>query len=239
MQFVAISDTHLAKPSLPEGDVLLHAGDLALEGTLPELSGAAAWLEEQKRAKGYEHVIVIAGNHDWPFQREPGLARQIMQERGLLYLEDSALTLDGERALDGFTPAPGRITIYGSPWQPEFMGWAFNLRRGQSLADKWSLIPAGVDILLTHTPPSGILDGVPTFNEDAYPSDDSLTQRHVGCEDLLKELARIRPRVHVFGHVHANPGRIERSGTIFCNATIMNESYHPQWEPFCFDLERS
>lgn len=80
MRFVAISDTHLAKPSLPEGDVLLNAGDLALEGTLPELSGAAAWLEEQKRAKGYEHVIVIAGNHDWPFQREPGLARQIDME---------------------------------------------------------------------------------------------------------------------------------------------------------------
>jgi len=237
MRFVAISDTHLATPSLPEGDVLLHAGDLTFQGNLPEVSQAAAWLEEQKRLKGFKHVIVVAGNHDWLFQRDPGLARQLMRERGLLYLEDSGLTLEGGRALPGIQPGGGRITIYGSPWQPQFYDWAFNLPRGGPLAEKWNLIPAGIDILLTHGPAHGILDGAPAFDEDAYPSDDSITKRHVGCEELRKAVRRIKPKVHVFGHIHSNPGRVEKDGTLFINAAIMNESYNPRWAPHVFELD--
>ncbi|OGR90652.1 MAG: hypothetical protein A2V88_10370 [Elusimicrobia bacterium RBG_16_66_12] len=71
MRFVAISDTHTSQPDLPEGDVLLHTGDLTYRGNLPEVTRAASWLEEQK--KKYRHVIVIAGNHDWLFQKEPSL----------------------------------------------------------------------------------------------------------------------------------------------------------------------
>ena len=232
MRFVAVSDTHLAQPELPEGDVLLHAGDLTYRGTLPEVSEAACWLEEQKRKKKYRHVVVIAGNHDWLFLNEPGLARQIMRERGLLYLEDSGLTLEGSTVLAGeIAPGPSRVAIYGSPWQPAFMKWAFNLQRGQELKEKWDMIPANVDILMTHGPPHKILDGVPTFDEDAYPSDESMTVRHVGCEELLKAIARVKPEVHVFGHVHSGHGRIERDGTTFINASIMNEVYDPELKP--------
>lgn len=235
MRFVAVSDTHLAQPELPGGDVLLHAGDLTYRGTLPEVSGAACWLEEQK--KKYRHVIVIAGNHDWLFQNEPSLARQIMKERGLLYLEDSGLTLEGSTVLNGeIAPGPGRVTIYGSPWQPWFNDWAFNLYRGKPMKEKWDMIPSGLDILMTHGPPYEILDGVGRFDEDVYPEDDSVFIKHVGCENLLEAVRRVKPKVHVFGHIHASHGRIERDGTTFINASIMNEVYDPERKPWVFDF---
>lgn len=106
------------------------------------------------------------------------------------------------------------------------------------LKEKWDMIPRSVDILMTHGPPYKILDGVPEFDEDAYPSDESITVRHVGCEELLKAVARAKPRVHVFGHVHSGHGRIERDGTTFINAAIMNEVYDPELKPFIFDSPR-
>lgn len=237
MRFVAISDTHLAQPELPDGDVLIHAGDLTFRGSLSEVQEATLWLHDQKAKKNYKHVIVVAGNHDWLFERESRLARQLMESRGLLYLEDSGLTLSGPEALLGkIEHGPGRITVYGSPWQPAFMNWAFNLHTPESLKAKWDAIPAGIDILITHGPSYGIRDGVPTFDEDAYPSDQSLTVRHVGCGELLKALDRVRPKVHVFGHVHSGHGRIEKNGTTFINASVMNESYDPEWKPLIFDL---
>ena len=237
MRFVAVSDTHMAQPELPDGDVLIHAGDLTFRGSLHEVREATLWLHDQKAKKNYKHVIVIAGNHDWLFQKESRLARQIMEARGLLYLEDSGLTLAGSDVLLGeISPGPGRITIYGSPWQPTFMNWAFNLDRGESLRAKLDMIPGGIDILVTHGPPYGIRDGAPDFDEDAYPSDESITVRHVGCEELFKAVGRVQPKVHVFGHVHSGHGRIEQDGTTFINACVMNETYDPEWKPYVFDL---
>lgn len=237
MRFIAVSDTHTARLDLPEGDVLLHAGDLTYRGTLPEVSGTARWLEEQKKTKKYRHIIAIAGNHDWLFQKEPSLARQIMKERGLLYLEDSGLTLEGSTVLEGqIAPGPGRITIYGSPWQPWFNDWAFNLYRGKPMKEKWDMIPPGIDILMTHGPPHEILDGVGRFDEDISPDNDSVFVQRIGCEDLLAAVKRAKPKIHVFGHIHASYGRIERDGTTFINASIMNEAYDPQRKPWVFDF---
>lgn len=228
MRFVAVSDTHMAEVELPEGDVLLHAGDLTYQGSLPEVSTAARWLEDEKRKRGFRHVIVIAGNHDWLFQNEPNLARQLLRERGLVYVEDQGITIDGSSIRPGIAPGPGRITIYGSPWQPEFMNWAFNFPRGQALKDKWDLIPPGLDILLTHGPPHEILDGVGTPGPN---------QRHAGCEELRTAVERTKPKFHVFGHIHSGRGRLEQAGTVFINACVMNELYDPECQPWVFDLE--
>ncbi len=64
------------------------------------------------------------------------------------YLEDSSITLYG-------------INIYGSPWQPFFCNWAFNLPRGEELASKWSAIPQETDVLLTHGAPFCHGDKIP------------------------------------------------------------------------------
>lgn len=196
---VLISDTHLAHErgdfDVPEGDILIHAGDATNRGTIEEVLRFRAWFE----ALPHRHKVFVAGNHDWFFQSRPEEARQALG-RSIHYLCDSEITLEGVR-------------IYGSPWQPEFCDWAFNLPRGEALQAKWRQIPAGVDLLVTHGPPRGIGDVIRGGESE-------------GCDDLLEEvLGRVRPRVHLFGHIHEGYGVVEREGIQFVNAALVDERY--------------
>jgi Icc-related predicted phosphoesterase len=186
---VAISDTHgfHDELELPPGDILVHAGDFTRGGTFEELAAFNAFLQRQP----HPHKVVIAGNHDWCFQRAPQQARALLS--AATYLQDEAVQVCGLR-------------FYGSPWQPWFLDWAFNLPRGEALAEKWAQIPADTEVLLTHGPPAGICDS--TYDD-----------RCTGCEDLLARVRQLRPRLHVFGHIHESRGRWEEGGTIFINAS--------------------
>ena len=187
MRIVAIADTHNSQLSLPDGDILIHAGDLTGRGSLPELERVADWL----RAQPHRHKVVIAGNHDFALQRNPVAARALFH--GLTFLEDSEVTLGGLR-------------IWGSPWQPWFHDWAFNARRGPEIDAKWARIPEGIDVLVTHGPPYGYGDLV-------------LDGERVGCEDLLRHLGRVKPRVHLFGHIHEDRGEWQLGPTRIVNCT--------------------
>lgn len=189
MRIVAVADTHTftADLQVPDGDVLIHAGDLCRSGSLDELRGVAAWLAAQP----HRHKIVVAGNHDWCFLREAVAARALLG--GAHYLEDSEVTIEGMR-------------FYGSPWQPAFNNWAFNLPRGEKLAAKWSRIPAGLDVLITHGPPAGI-------------GDRSSYEGRSGCDDLRARVDEVAPRVHMFGHIHEDGGAWQRGPTLFANVT--------------------
>ena len=137
------------------------------------------------------YKVVICGNHDFCFQEQAGEARARITNA--VYLEDSGCELAG-------------LTFYGSPWQPWFGGWAFNLPRGEELAKVWEKVPAGVDVLVTHGPPEGILDRT---NRGEL----------VGCRDLLLRVYEVRPRLHVFGHIHEAAGRADIDGIVFVNAS--------------------
>lgn len=206
MRIVCLSDTHDLHGDLavPDGDLLLHAGDATMSGTPQQIEAFDDWLARQP----HRHKVVIAGNHDWGFQRTPARARALL--RHATYLEDSLAEVDGLR-------------IWGSPWQPWFYDWAFNLERGPQIAAKWALIPDGIDVLVTHGPPLGILDR--TSRGEA-----------VGCADLLAAIDRVRPRLHVFGHIHEAYGRLERDGCLFVNASNCSERYRPVQPPIVVDL---
>jgi Icc-related predicted phosphoesterase len=206
MRIVCISDTHGRARDIvvPDGDVLVHAGDLTGSGDLASIEDEADWL----RSLPHAHKVVIAGNHDWGFQREPDRARERMHD--LTYLEDSETTIGGLR-------------FWGSPWQPWFASWAFNLERGAEIRAKWDLIPAGIDVLVIHGPPLGILDR-------------TIADMNAGCADQLAAVQRVRPRLHVFGHIHEGYGRLDRDGTIFVNASTCNEWYQPVHAPIVVDL---
>ena len=106
----------------------------------------------------------------------------------------------------------GGIRIYGSPAQSEFCNWAWNYARGAEIKAVWDKIPANVDMLITHGPPMGILDWV--------------GKERVGCEELRIAVERIKPRAHVFGHLHSAGGQHRRIGTTdFYNAAVVDESY--------------
>ncbi|MEO7732140.1 MAG: metallophosphoesterase, partial [Kofleriaceae bacterium] len=121
MRIVAVADTHLFHDelSVPDGDVFIHAGDMCQSGDLAELRIAARWIS----GLPHRHKVIVAGNHDWAFAREPGAARAMFP--GAHYLEDAEVTLEGVR-------------FYGSPWQPAFNDWAFNLPRGAALVEMWA-----------------------------------------------------------------------------------------------------
>jgi predicted phosphohydrolase len=191
MRLVAVADTHTFERDLgpiPDGDVFVHAGDLCRGGRLDELRVVADWI----RALPHAHKIVVAGNHDWCFVREPGPVREILGP-AITYLQDSGAALGGVR-------------FWGSPWQPAYNAWAFNLPRGPALAAKWALIPDGIDVLITHGPPQGI-------------GDQSCVPGRRGCADLLAAVRRVRPILHLFGHIHEDGGFWRHDGVAFANVT--------------------
>lgn len=194
MRFVVTSDTHTLhdRVGVPDGDVLLHAGDFTGRGLIPEVGAFNEWLGKQP----HKHRVLIAGNHDFIFEEQPRLAREMLTNC-TAYLLDSEVVIEGVR-------------IYGSPYQPRFFDWAFNLDRGRQIKAKWDLIPEGIDILMTHGPPLGHGD---------------LTSRgeHVGCADLLDAIRRIKPKYHVFGHIHEGYGVTHEGLTTCINASALGD----------------
>lgn len=205
-RLVFVSDTHglMDRMAIPDGDILVHAGDGTGSGRLPEL---VAWNAQMQRLP-HAHKVFIAGNHDFAFERTPEAARAVMTAGH--YLQDSGVTLMGLR-------------FWGSPWQPWFHDWAFNLARGEPLARQWALIPPSVDVLITHGPPLGV-------------GDRCFDGRHVGCADLRDAVLRLQPRVHVFGHIHEAYGEAVLGTTRCINASSCNEDYQPVQPPVVVDL---
>ena len=205
-RFVLISDTHGHRPSLPDGDILLHAGDFTLSGNLKATLTAMDWLGVQ--AAKYEHVIVVGGNHDWfwyHLSRELGTqaVRDFVQKHAgsnVVYLENELWATELE----------GKVfSIYGSPAQPTFGDMAWNYERGPEIRAVWDKIPTlGVDILMTHGPAHNILDWV--------------GKQRAGCVDLREAIDRVQPKLHVFGHIHAAYGR----GRAFTQGGRTTESYN-------------
>ncbi len=197
VRVVCLSDTHNRQGQfeVPGGDLLVHAGDLTGRGTLPEVAAALEWIA----ALPHPEKVVVAGNHDFLFERDGPLARSLV--KNARYLEGTAVEAAGLR-------------IWGGPWQPRFGDWAFNVDRGEPLAEKWKAIPEGLDILVTHGPPMGILDR-------------AFTGEEIGCEALRDRIAAMErpPRLHVFGHIHESYGIHKTPATIFANASICDIRY--------------
>lgn len=214
MRIVCISDTHNCNEEIvvPDGDLLIHSGDAVTSGTLNEIERFFNWFASLP----HKRKVLIAGNHDWAFQLQPDKVRALIPE-SLTYLQDSSTEIDG-------------LKIYGSPWQPRFFDWAFNLNRGPELAEKWARIPDDIDVLITHGPPHGILDLVPRKGWD----------ENTGCEELRKRVEQIaaygRLKLHVFGHIHCGYGVHEEFGVKFVNASTCDEQYNPTNPPIVVDL---
>ena len=205
VRLVLISDTHSLHDAVdvPDGDVLVHAGDSTRRGRPEEIRAFDAWLGTLP----HPYKVVISGNHDFAFERDPQARTWI---RNATYLQDEGIGIEGLR-------------FWGSPWQPRFFDWAFNLDRGAPLAEKWALVPDDVDVLITHGPPMGILDRI-------------YRGEHVGCEALLEAVIARRPRLHVFGHIHEAYGAFERDGTTFVNASTCTLTMQPTNPPVVIDL---
>ena len=196
MRIVAFSDTHMLHDNveIPDGDLLIFAGDMSICKTVQDVSRFNAFL----KTLPHPNKIVIGGNHDHLLAYSSDIAKELLQDA--IYLEDSSVTIEG-------------ISIYGSPWQPTFNTKAcsaFALPRGKIIRKKWDLIPEGVDILVTHSPPCGIMD------EDGGVSH--------GCSDLLERVLQLQPKLHIFGHIHNHNGMVTVGKTCFINCNVKAKS---------------
>jgi Icc-related predicted phosphoesterase len=214
-KIVCLSDTHNCNRQIevPDGDILIHAGDATIHGSEPEIEDFLNWFSRLP----HRYKIFVAGNHDRLFETENRLARILTANLNIKYLQDSFTDIEG-------------LKIYGSPFQPRFFDWAFNLNRGAEMAEKWKLIPDDVDILITHGPPNGILDEVPKKYET----------ENAGCEELRKRVEEIagfgKLKLHVFGHIHCGYGQREEFGVRFVNASVCDEAYQPTQPPIVVEI---
>lgn len=214
-----ISDTHTKHflLNLPGGDTLIFGGDLMNTGySLYEIQDFVDWISEQN----YKNIIFIAGNHDRAFENKKDVVDDILSNyKNVAYLQDSSSFISNENE---------EVLVYGSPWQPEFYNWAFNLpRRGKELEKRWSDIPEETKILITHGPPQGHLDiSGPPYN-----------QGDLGCELLRVRVDEIKPNIHIFGHIHGSYGYKYHNGTHFFNASVLNEKYEVVNKPITFDWD--
>jgi len=171
VRIVVLSDTHNHHDmvDVPDGDILIHCGDFTVKGTEQELRAFGAWAS----ALPHKHKIFIAGNHD-----QGTVTAQLTSENASECIAGlSFMPLD----------SPGLIEICGIVFF--CAGWV--VQRGIS-------IPPGIDVLITHGGPAGVLEG----------AGHHLSENWDG-EGLLSAVARSPPRVHFFGHVHENGGKMQ------------------------------
>lgn len=198
MKIVCFSDTHGRhnKIKVPDGDILIFAGDTCNDGSQEESLDFRNWLNYLP----HKHKIIIAGTHDLQLEKI-GFGNGFFNGIAT-YLQDNSIIIDG-------------IKIYGSPWHAVGSHWAFTIARGKESKQKWDKIPNNTDILITHTPPYSILDM-------------TSRGRPVGCRDLLKAVTeRIKPKYHVFGHIHYSHGVSKVKETTYINGSIYCQKRSP------------
>jgi predicted phosphohydrolase len=208
MRFVVISDTHSHhhELTLPAGDTIIHAGDISEMGTISEVKDFLEWFA----ALDFKHKIFIGGNHDiYLDEFAPDFSAMLPPE--VTYLRNNGCTIEG-------------IKCWGSPVSPDLIGWAFGKYRSE-MAAHWRYMPEEIDILITHTPPYGILD-------------QSSSRVSLGCPHLLTKVQQIQPKYHIFGHIHAGYGEMMIEDTVFINASIMDTYRGPVNFPLVFDYSK-
>lgn len=215
MKLCLISDTHTKHQYIGikkyEADVLIHCGDITGNGGIAAITDFLDWFADLNQ---FRHKIFIAGNHDWLFERNNSLARELVKDVGvndIVYLENEEVVIDG-------------IKFYGTPVQPPFMNWAFNVHEPK-LTEYWKIIPDDTDVLITHSPPYMIGDYVPW------------SAKHEGSQSLYREVVdRIKPRLHCFGHIHEGYGVVNMDDIKFVNASCLDADYMAVNEPIIVEI---
>lgn len=206
MRICCLSDIHGYLPTIPDCDLLLLAGDYCRDHNYHAWYGRsfARWIAEIAN-RGIK-VVGVAGNHDFIFEQ-----REDFSIPHWTYLQDSGFRWNG-------------LNIWGTPWQPRFYDWAFNLDEPE-LEKKWSLIPDDTDILILHGPPYGYGDRT----EDG---------RRTGSSSLTKRIKEVKPKLVVCGHIHCSHGVIQmlEQDTVIVNAAYVDEEYRPANKPIMVEI---
>jgi len=207
MKIVCISDTHMRHTmEIPDGDVLVHSGDFTIgRDSLVDLMGFAEWFLNLP----HKHKVLVPGNHDWCFQNKEAIARSLLP--GVHILINEEVVIDD-------------VKFYGTPIQPIFHNWAFNAS-DEVRRKAFKQIPIDTAVLVTHTPPYGILDVVDRYGAGS-----------VGCEILAEQVSSIQPKAHIFGHIHEAYGQYNENGTQYVNCSLCDLNYRAINPPIIIDI---
>lgn len=212
MRVVCTSDLHGTTPvDLPEGDVLVIAGDVCPVWD-HDRAYQANWLKGHFREwlldQPHSYKIVVGGNHDFVLQSTPKGVVQGWFD-GAFYLQDDAVNIMG-------------TLFYGTPWSTKFGKWAF-MEEDDDLEIIYSVIPEETDVLISHGPPGGACD---------Y----TLTGHVTGSWSLRDRIQEVKPELVVCGHIHEAYGVEYIDSIPVWNVAFMNVDYKPTNEPMVIDL---
>lgn len=212
VNILVISDTHQQHQKLNltleflgvTPDILVHCGDYSNSGSWRDIDKFNTWLGSLTQIP---HKVIIAGNHEMALNRA-SLSEIQNRLSNAIYLQDSGCEIIVNKKT---------IKFWGTPWTPPFFNWAF-MKSDSESKRYFEQIPEGLDILITHGPPQGLLD---------------LTDygSHVGSQTLATEVSRAKPTYHVFGHIHHSYGFLVTNNTTFINAAVCDEKYKPTNAP--------
>ena len=239
MKIVCISDTHNRHRELdmPEGDILIHAGDFTHNGSKAEVQDFLNWLDNLEVKYGY--ILVVPGNHDKCLANKSQFNVDWFWEHAgaTLLIDQSTNTRAIRRNTTLSIPDAGifdaQVSIYGSPYTPLWGNGRTFMKSRDRLNKTWANIPGETDLLITHGPPKGILDTV-------------ANGQTVGCKSLYNHVLRVKPKLHVFGHVHdnyggrpcrcLNNGVFEHEGIKFVNASVVRHGSKRINQPIVIEI---
>lgn len=217
MKIVAISDTHgqhrqITRSDIPDGDVLIHAGDFTRHGDIHELEDFLDWFKDLP----HEHKLFTAGNHDTcmenythstgkiPNKRKQERIKKLLSDHwyndGIQYLHNEGKTING-------------VTFCGLPYSNTLKGWSFNTS-DKNTENPWSYIFDDTNVLITHGPPHGLNDYI------------GETWGHIGDKKLREKVEELKElKLHIYGHNHSTHGKAEGHPRSI-NASILDEDYN-------------
>jgi len=207
--FTVISDTHKSLPEIDlSGDFFIHAGDYSLlpmnyRTNLPvmlqEFLPFVRWLGEFK--KKYSHVLFCPGNHDFLFQNYPDVAMELLDTYKVTWIKPELTNIGG-------------YNFFGNSATPAWRDWAFE-SSDEERKIFWEKVKGPIDVLLTHCPAYGIHDSINRYGIEV----------HLGCKYILEAVNRIKPKLHICGHIHGGYGQSVVNNTLHVNASYLDEDY--------------
>lgn len=198
MIIVALSDTHGNHHAVdvPPGDIIIHCGDITRKSNPAEVTDFIRWFA----GLNFQYKILVAGNHDRFIRKKKPEFLELAGSHNIAYLENTSIRING-------------YSIFGSPFSLNYGGiGAFTYFDTLGAERIWNLIPENINILVTHAPPRGFRDFSKTENNNA------------GCQVLRERVLSIKPRYHIFGHIHESYGIETHGNSVFINASLSNGS---------------
>jgi Icc-related predicted phosphoesterase len=208
LRLVLLSDTHQLHREVDVPD-----GDIFIHAgdftMFSESMEAVADFNDWLGELPHRYKIVVPGNHEFFLEADPS-------ERSLL--SNATVLINEGTEIEG-------LRIWGSPVTPVY-GGAFGLNSAKDRKRLYARIPQNIDVLVSHGPPFGIRDTAP------------ISGLHEGCYELLDAVLRVRPKLHVFGHIHTAYGIFRTEHTTFVNASRLGLHHDPDKAPFVFEMTR-